>query len=209
MRKEIISSAAIRLISRSCSPDTMTAQAPGVSSHGQRTGKSLRTRRRSVTWPPVSTPVPETSPSPITACISPIPNSAPGWWMGRYTVVPVVTNAQSRFPPWDPGTTVEIAPSRGATPMTPSIGLTGSLRDPQVATLASIRTSRVRDTRTRSPRNPMPGVVTVRPCGPGRRPSMSTASVSPGAAPRTKIGPVAGLTRFRSMSVNRVSSSWI
>src|SRR5918997_1918188 len=41
------------------------------------------------------------------------------------------------------------------------------------------------------------------PCGPGLMSRISTIKLSPGSAPRTATGPVAGLTRSKSISVTR------
>ena len=42
-----------------------------------------------VAVPPISTPVPEISPSPIDACMSPIASIPPGWKTGMCSVAPI------------------------------------------------------------------------------------------------------------------------
>ncbi len=53
---------------------------------------------------------------------------------------------------------------------------------------------------------PMPGMSVAKPRASGLTSSSSTTSESPGSAPRTAIGPVALLTRSRSISVTRSAS---
>ena len=52
-------------------------------------------------------------------------------------------------------------------------------------------------------------MIVAKPRGPGRTSSSSTTSESPGSAPRTATGPVALLTREKSMSLTRSASDWI
>ena len=55
----------------------------------------------------------------------------------------------------------------------------------------------------------MPGISVANPRSAGRTSSSSTISESPGSAPRTAIGPVAELTRWKSIAVTRSASLWI
>src|SRR5215212_4583645 len=52
-------------------------------------------------------------------------------------------------------------------------------------------------------------MMVATPWGPGLMSRISTMRLSPGSAPRTKTGPVAGLTLEKSMSVTRSFSVWI
>src|SRR4029079_5763853 len=53
---------------------------------------------RIVTSPAISTPVKQTSPSPIDACMSPIASMPPGWRTGRNTGAPGPCRGLSRLP---------------------------------------------------------------------------------------------------------------
>src|ERR671917_527655 len=52
-------------------------------------------------------------------------------------------------------------------------------------------------------------MMVATPWGPGLMSRISTTRLSPGSAPRTESGPVAGLTFEKSMSVTRSLSVWI
>ena len=61
----------------------------------------------------VSTAVPQTSPSPIAACVSPTENSAPSTPTGRYSVHPGCRCLMSMLPPQRRGGTIEWLPGLG------------------------------------------------------------------------------------------------
>ena len=136
---------------------------------------------------------------------SPRNRCAPSWCTAKLMLLPGVTSCTSRLPPWTPLSMVSTAPCTGATPATPIIGRTGSFsRSLQWITPFSTRTTRFwmpnSFCRTQSGNMPMPGQSAVKP-----RPSSAmswtrTVSMSPGLAPITRIGPVAGLTNGSLMS---------
>ena len=71
--------------------------------------------------------VPQTSPRPWAACVSPIEKSAPSTKTGKYTVVPATRWGSSMLPPLARGGMVEsISSVGGATPMTPGKGRRGT-----------------------------------------------------------------------------------
>ena len=75
----------------------------------------------------LSMAVPQTSPSPCAAWVSPIENSAPGTSTGRYSTVPADRARMSRWPPTRRGGTTEWWPgSAGATPTVPAKGFSGT-----------------------------------------------------------------------------------
>src|SRR5215218_7563547 len=97
-----------------------------------------------------------------------------------------------------------------ATPTTPTIGLTGN----RISSLKWTTPSRTGNTLvtgdpTMSMSWPNSGMMVATPWGPGRMSRISTIRLSPGSAPRTETGPVAGLTLEKSMSVTRSLSVWI
>ncbi len=97
-----------------------------------------------------------------------------------------------------------------ATPITPTIGRSGNeMRSVMWIVSPSTRKTCVSGDRTCSISWPMPGMSVAKPRSTGRTSSSSTTSESPGSAPRTAIGPVALLTRSKSISVTRSASVWI
>ena len=87
----------------------------------------------------------------------------------------------------------------GATPMTPIIGRTGTSTPPgRRATPSTMGTISKAVAGIRSRKTPNSGLTAITPCGATSMRSTSTESTSPGAAPSTKTGPVAGLMRAQS-----------
>ena len=91
-----------------------------------------------------SRPVTHTSPSPWQPWASPVENSAPGTWTGRYSVVPWCSWRVSMFPPNVPGgiTGCALAPA-GHTPIVPRNGSSGIVAGPSWAT-APLEMSKMR-----------------------------------------------------------------
>jgi hypothetical protein len=100
-----------------------------------------------------------------------------------------------------------MSPEDGDTPITPNIGRAGNdTRSFMVTTPSATVKIRVVGEWTSSMSCPHPGMHIAAPFSPGRMSSRVTDNVSPGSAPRTAIGPVALLTRLRSI-FSRVSLS--
>src|SRR5215218_10534425 len=110
----------------------------------------------------------------------------------------------SRLPPCLPGMALVMSSPPVATPTTPTIGLTGN----RISSLKWTTPSRTGNTLvtgdpTMSMSWPNSGMMVATPWGPGRMSRISTIRLSPGSAPRTATGPVAGLTFEKSISVTR------
>ena len=136
-----------------------------------------------------STAVPDTSPSPCAACVSPIENKAPSTKTGKYTVVPAVMWRLSMFPPFALGGIVtNIESVAGATPITPGNGRRGivirSVNATSVAPGAIANVLRYGSVNS-SDRNPNPGKTAVHAHSPTSRWCNVTARMSPGSAPST------------------------
>ena len=171
-----------------------------VSSTGSWIRRSLRTSSRTAIEPETSTPVPQTSPSPMAACRSPAANSAPSWATGRYTTVPAPMRRVSRLPPCTPGVAVDTGAPAGATPMTPIMGWSGTAMPSAIVAIpSSIGTILCRCSGRSSLKTPKPWATAMMPWRPMSTDSMRTLRTSPGWAPSTKTGPVAGFTRSQSM----------
>ena len=104
---------------------------------------------------------------------------------------------------------VSVSPSV-ATPTTPTIGRAGK-RTWSFMWIqpSSTRNSRVTGALTWSISCPKPGIRQAKPTSIGRTSRISATSESPGSAPLTATGPVALLTRSKSISVTRSSSDVI
>src|SRR5258708_37952249 len=70
-----------------------------VSTHGQRSARSLTISTRTSTSAAISTAVPDNSPSPCRACTSPIHNKPPVTDTGKYTRAPTAMTLWARLPP--------------------------------------------------------------------------------------------------------------
>ena len=192
-----ISSHAIRTAARRSAPSLVLIHASRVSIHGREIRSPLIRSIRTVTSAQISIPVMETSPSPIDACTSPNPKSAPGTFTGRCTVAPARTSLLSMFPPCGPGRPVSTGAPSGAVPITPTIGRAGN-RIVSLKTIWSSRTGTIFVTYsfTRWPSTPWPTLTPMKPWSAKSMLKIATARLSPGSAPRTKIGPVAGFAPF-------------
>src|SRR5919197_3639369 len=86
------------------SPDEVpcATQLSASSVTGQRACRPLTRSNRTLTSPAISTPVPQISPSPIAACMSPTANIPPGWRTGKWTFAPGPWRWSSRLPPCSP-----------------------------------------------------------------------------------------------------------
>ena len=115
----------------------------------------------------VSTAVPQTSPSPIAACVSPTENSAPSTPTGRYSVQPGCRCLMSMLPPQRRGGTIEWLPgSAGASPIVPGNGANGSVMSSANRTRpADASTSEIRShgAVNSSASRPKPGMIAVQP----------------------------------------------
>src|SRR5579884_559794 len=163
---------------------TWSAGSPaGRSNCGASTVTSFRTLRRRTTSIAVSIAVPQTSPSPCAACVSPSENSAPSTPTGRKSVTPGFRCFVSMFPPKRDGGTIECAPgSSGATPSVPGNGRNGRLTRSEKRTRplsASTREMRSHGSGYSSASSPKPGMIAVHPHSCGRSSRSSTASASP------------------------------
>ena len=157
------------------------------SSIGSGRRRFLTTVSSTSTSPGISRPQTETSPSPIAACKSPSPNSAPGTLTGSHRVLPAVIILQSILPPWLSGVPQEMASPAGATPITPTIGLSGTRTLPgSMAWSFSMGTIVTFGASSSSPITPSCGAVTITACWLLRvMRLMVTLSASPGSAPST------------------------
>ena len=184
----------------------MAARPSGVATMGPARERSFRTESRSVTRPAISTPAPLISPSPMAAWRSPRAKRAPGTATGKYTVAPGAMRVVSMLPPWLPGVPQFTGSPPGATPMTPIMGRTGRFS-------RSSKITRPRRTGTRrewrasnfDASTPKSCPATSTPWSSMVMASMVAARTSPGSAPSTKMGPVAGFIRSQSRDA-RVSS---
>src|SRR3954453_17573595 len=170
----------------------------------------LRRSKRMSTSPAISTPVKQISPSPIAACMSPTANIPPSCRTGKEMGAPFPGRWSSRLPPWRPARPfVSVSPSV-ATPTTPTIGFAGK----RTRSFISIqpfftRNMRVTGDSTCSISCPKPGIRHAKPTSIGRTSRISATTESPGSAPRIATGPVALLTRSKSISVTRSCSDVI
>ena len=103
------------------------SHASGSSVTGQTACLPFSTSKRATTSPPISTPVPQISPSPIDACMSPTANMPPGCRTGKKSFAPGPCWWSSRLPPWRPAQPFVISSPSVATPTTPTIGRSGKL----------------------------------------------------------------------------------
>src|SRR4030066_366042 len=88
--------------------------AAASSNCGRRRRACLTTVNRRLIVIGDSIAVPQTSPSPWAACVSPTENSAPATCTGSHSFVPRVRSRMSMFPPTSRGGTIEGSPRRGA-----------------------------------------------------------------------------------------------
>ena len=157
------------------------------------------------TSPAISTPVKQISPSPIDACMSPTANMPPGWRTGKYMRAPLPCRWSSRLPPCRPARPFDSVSPSVATPTTPTIGRAGKRTRSFISIQPSCtRKSRVTGDSTCSISWPKPGIRQAKPTSIGRTSRISATSESPGSAPLTATGPVALLTRSKSISRDEV-----
>ena len=153
-----------------------------------------RASKVTVAHPAASAPDTLISPSPMAACMSPQPKSAPSVYTGKYSVAPAVMAVLSILPPWEPGVPQLTGSPAGATPITPIMGLSGMRSSSShTSSSPSILQRCVLQASKRSPHTPSPSPVQEAVCPSNSMASMVTFSAPPGTAPSTKIGPVAGL----------------
>src|SRR4051794_499197 len=166
--------------------------------------------KRTSTSPAISTPVPQISPSPIAACMSPTANIPPGCRTGKKMRAPRPCRWLSRLPPCRPAHPFVICSPSVATPTTPTIGRAWNEMRSFIRTVSpSTSKTNVTGESTSAMSWPNSGMIVAKPRGPGRTSSSSTTSESPGSAPFTATGPVALFTRAKSIAVTRSSSDAI
>ena len=100
---------------------------PGVSKRGKARFAPFSTSKVSSTVMALSIAVPQTSPSPCAAWVSPTENSPPATSTGSHSTVPAARSRTSRLPPTRRGGTTECSPgSAGASPIVPVKGFSGT-----------------------------------------------------------------------------------
>src|SRR5262245_50047714 len=127
--------------------------------------------------------------------------------MGKWIRAPLPCRWSSRLPPCRPASPFDSVSPSVATPTTPTIGFAGK----RTRSFISIHPSSTRNIRvtgdpTWSINWPKPGIRHANPTSIGRTSRISATTLSPGSAPRTATGPVALLTRSKSIAVTRSSS---
>ena len=165
--------------------------------------------KRRLAYIGASSPVTQTSPSPCTPCASPVENSAPGTCTGRNSVVPWLSWRVSMLPPNVPGGITGCALGAGGADAHRAEERVERDRRRLRAARTRRRRCRTRAGRrpgTRPASSPSPGRIAVQPQPSVWMSSTSTASVSPGSAPSTAIGPASGYTR--SQSSRSMSLAW-
>ena len=126
---------------------------------GQRACFPFRSPRRMSTSPATSTPVKQTSPSPIDACRSPTASIPPGCRTGMKIRAPAPCRWSSRFPPCCPARRFGRSSPSVATPITPTIGAVGNGSAlPSRISRSSNSKTRVCGACTRSMSCPNPGI---------------------------------------------------
>ena len=100
---------------------------PGVRKRGNFRSAPFSSSKVSVTAIALSIAVPQTSPSPCAAWVSPTENSPPATSTGSHSIDPFARSLMSRLPPTRRGGTTECSPgSARASPIVPVNGFSGT-----------------------------------------------------------------------------------